>query len=143
MAKSTPAAAKNAPKPAQSGTKATPAAAPKNGKKPPKGVAKSSAAAAPPAPKISKAEAEITGKILHLIAEEMTVEEAELTPNALLAEDMHLDGIDIAELLIEAESEFGLTPFSDADWEKCVTVDDFVTLVIKRIEVKRGKKIRG
>lgn len=143
MAKSTPAAAKNAPKPAQSGTKATPAAAPKNGKKPPKGVAKSNAPAAPPAPKISKAEAEITGKILHLIAEEMTVEEAELTPNALLAEDMHLDGIDIAELLIEAESEFGLPPFSDADWEKCVTVDDFVTLVIKRIEVKRGKKIRG
>jgi len=139
MAKISPATAKASPKAPAKADKA----GPQNGKKPVKGVAKAGPPAEPPAPKISKAEAEITGKILHLIAEEMTVEEAELTPNALLAEDMHLDGIDVAELLIQAEAVFGLPPFSDADWEKCVTVDDFVTLVIKRVEVKRGKKIRG
>lgn len=79
-------------------------------------------------------------KIVHLIAEEMAVEEAELTPNASFKDDLHLDEIDVAELLMQAEHAFGVGPFSEADWEKCATVEDFVHLVSKRLEAKRGRK---
>ncbi len=83
---------------------------------------------------------DVGDKIVHLIAEEMAVEEAELTPNASFKDDLHLDEIDVAELLMQAEHAFGVGPFSESDWEKCATVEDFVHLVSKRIEAKRGRK---
>jgi acyl carrier protein len=99
-------------------------------------------AAAPPAVKASKAprRSDLGDKIVHLIAEEMAVEEAELTPNASFKDDLHLDEIDVAELLMQAEHAFGVGPFSESDWEKCATVEDFVQLVGKRVEAKRSRK---
>lgn len=91
-------------------------------------------------PKLAQARAELTGKILHLIAEEMAVEEAELTPTASFKEDLNLDEIDLAEILMQAEHGFGVHPFSEADWGGIVTVDDMVQLIIRRVEAKRSKR---
>lgn len=70
----------------------------------------------------------------------MAVEEAELTPNANFKEDLNLDAIDIAELLMQAEVAFGVTPFTEAEWQSCVTVDDMVQLITRRSQAKRAKK---
>lgn len=87
-----------------------------------------------------KARPDLSDKVTHLIAEEMAIEEAELTPAASFREDFNLDEIDIAELLMQAEATFGLNPFSEADWESCETVADFIQLVEKRVAAKRAKK---
>lgn len=113
--------------------------APKVPAKPAKAVAKP-APPPPPPPKVNKAQSELAGKVVHMIAEDMAIEEAELTPAASFKEDLGLDEIDVAELLMQAEHAFGVHPFSEADWESCETVDDFVQLIIRRVEAKRGKK---
>ncbi|HUX68064.1 MAG TPA: acyl carrier protein [Terriglobales bacterium] len=157
MAK-TPTAAKKAAhpaKPAKASAKETAASkngngAPKNGAKAAKPAAKPAKSAKPPAPakpappppppKVNKARTDLAAKVVHLIAEEMAVEEAELTPTASFKEDLGLDEIDVAELLMQAEQAFAIHPFSEADWESCETVDDFVQLIVRRVEAKRGKK---
>jgi acyl carrier protein len=78
---------------------------------------------------VKPAEPEIPEKLLHFIAEHMAIEQAELMPSALLMEDLHLDEIDLAELLMRAEEELGATEFDDAEWEECRTVADFVKLI--------------
>lgn len=87
-----------------------------------------------------KAAPELSPKILHLVSEEMAIEEAELTATASFKEDLGLDEIDIAELLMQAEQSFGVGPFSEADWESCETVNDYVELIEKRMAAKGGKK---
>ncbi|MGH9468055.1 MAG: acyl carrier protein [Terriglobales bacterium] len=128
--------------------KPVPAAA----KKPqPKALAPAKKDSAPPAkaaPKpVSKAvekktrqQSELEGKLLHMIAEEMAIEEAELTPEAVFKDDLNLDEIDVAELLMQSEANFGVHPFSEADWEACTTVGQFLQLVGKRVEAKRSRK---
>ena len=69
-----------------------------------------------------------------MIAEEMAVEEAELTASASFREDLNLDETDVAELLVCAEEMFGLKQeFDDEEWENCQTVGDFVALVERRV----------
>ncbi|MGH9477209.1 MAG: phosphopantetheine-binding protein [Terriglobales bacterium] len=129
-------------KPANNG-KAAKSAPPKtnggNGKAaktPPKQVVK-----APEKPDSkSQQQLELEGKLVHMIAEEMAIEEAELTSGASFKEDLNLDEIDVAELLMQTESQFGVHPFDESDWEACATVGEFLTLVSKRVEAKRSRK---
>lgn len=72
---------------------------------------------------------ELANKVVHLIAEEMAIEEAELTANASFKEDLNLDEIDVAELFMQAEATLHTTPFNEEDWEGCETVGDFIALV--------------
>jgi|GEM_PF-3421239 len=117
----------------QSSAKATPPA--KAGKAVP---------APPPKPapvdKKTKQQQEFEAKMLHMVAEEMAIEEAELTLNANFREDLKLDEIDIAELLMQAETTHNVAPFNEADWEACVTIADFLRMVGKRVEAKRARK---
>lgn len=129
-----------------------PASSPKNGKEEsgkaakPQAPAKAKAKALPPPPKPApvdkktKQQQEFESKMLHMVAEEMAIEEAELTLNANFREDLKLDEIDIAELLMQAETTHNIAPFSEADWEACVTVADFLRMVGKRVEAKRARK---
>lgn len=97
-------------------------------------------AAAPVAKAAKKPRTDLAAKILHLIAEEMAIEEAELTATASFKEDLNLDEIDVAELLMQSELAFSVHPFSEADWDACETVGDFIQLIEKRVAAKRGKK---
>ena len=122
-------------------TPAKPAAAPgKSAAAKPAAAPSAPAKPAPPPPKPIKPRSDLDVKIVHLIAEEMAIEEAELTSTASFKEDLGLDEIDVAELLMQAEQAFGVHAFSEADWESCETVDDFVQLITRRVEAKRGKK---
>ncbi len=83
---------------------------------------------------------EQTAKILHLIAEEMAIEEAELSPDVSFGDDLNLDEIDIAELLMQAERQLGAREFSDAEWEEVRTVGDYLQLVEHHLERKPKPK---
>ena len=102
------------------------------------------APAPPPKPapvdKKTKQQQEFEAKMLHMVAEEMAIEEAELTLNANFRDDLKLDEIDIAELLMQAEITHNVAPFNEADWEACLTIADFLRMVGKRVEAKRARK---
>ncbi len=87
---------------------------------------------------ISKAD--LNSQILHLIAEEMAIEEAELSPDVSFTDDLNLDEIDIAELLMQAERQLGAREFSDAEWEEVRTVGDYLQLVEQHLERKPKTK---
>lgn len=89
-----------------------------------------------------KATDNLNGKLLNLVAEEMAIEEAELTPNASFSEDLGLDEIDVAELLMQAEGVLGAREFSEDEWEDCRTVGDYLRLVTQHLDKKaaRAKK---
>lgn len=53
----------------------------------------------------------------------------EITPSADLREDLGLDSIDIAELSMALEDEFGIPEISEDEFERVKTVGDMVKLV--------------
>ena len=84
---------------------------------------------------------EQASRILHLISEEMAIEEAELSPHVSFSDDLNLDEIDIAELLMQAERQLGAREFSDAEWEEVRTVGDYLQIVEQHLERKPRLKL--
>ncbi len=93
----------------------------------------------PPTPVGPAVENTLEAKLVHLIAEEMAIEEAELTADSSFSDDLGLDEIDIAELLKCAEEQFQAREFTEDEWEDCRTVGDFVQLAISHIDKKNPK----
>jgi acyl carrier protein len=57
------------------------------------------------------------------IAEQLSVSEDEVTPDASFIEDLNADSLDLVELIMTLEEEFGVK-ISDEDAEKIRTVRD-------------------
>ena len=72
-------------------------------------------------------------KVKSIIAEQLSVDEAEVTPEAHFIDDLGADSLDTVELVMALEEEFGVE-ISDEDAEKIQTVGD----VIKYIEQHKG-----
>jgi acyl carrier protein len=58
-----------------------------------------------------------------LIAEQLSVDESEVTPDASFIEDLNADSLDLVELIMTLEEEYGVK-ISDEDAEKIKTVRD-------------------
>lgn len=76
-----------------------------------------------------KAMTEIIEKVQAIIAEKLSVDAAEVTPEKSFTNDLGADSLDTVELIMEFEKEFGIS-IPDEEAEKIVTVGD----VIKYIE---------
>ena len=68
-------------------------------------------------------------KMKKIIADQLGVDEAEVTMESNFIDDLGADSLDTVELVMQLEEEFGLE-ISDADAERIKTVGD----VIKYIE---------
>jgi acyl carrier protein len=66
---------------------------------------------------------EIQGKIKQIIVDELGVDEAEVTPNARFIDDLGADSLDLVELVMRFEEEFGIE-IPDEDAEKIQSVSD-------------------
>lgn len=66
---------------------------------------------------------EIQDKIKQIIVEELGVDEAEVTENARFIEDLGADSLDLVELVMKFEEEFGIE-IPDEDSEKIQSVRD-------------------
>lgn len=73
-------------------------------------------------------------KIKDIIVEQLSVNAEQVTPEAKFIEDLGADSLDIVELVMAFEEEFGVE-VPDTDAEKLLTVGD----VIKYIEDKQSK----
>lgn len=85
----------------------------------------------------------VHAQLTHLIAEEMAIEEAELTPESSLLEDHGLDEIDVAELLLCAEEQLGAREFGEDDWEDCRSVGDYLRIAGEHLEKKAEKRAKS
>jgi acyl carrier protein len=72
--------------------------------------------------------ADIAAKVKTIIVEKLAVDENEVTPTASFTNDLGADSLDIVELIMEFEKEFGVS-IPDEDAEKIVTVGDAVAYI--------------
>lgn len=80
------------------------------------------------------AEPTIEEKVKEIIVEQLNVNAEQVTPSAKFIEDLGADSLDVVELVMAFEEQFGVE-VPDEDAEKLQTVGD----VVKYIEDKEGK----
>jgi acyl carrier protein len=81
--------------------------------------------------------ASVFERVRKIIAEQLGVEEDDIKPNTSFVEDLNADSLDLVELIMSLEEEFGQGgegfEISDEDAEKIVTVQDAVNYITEHI----------
>ena len=67
-------------------------------------------------------------RLKKIIVEQLGVDEEEVTPTASFVEDLNADSLDLVELIMSLEEEFGLE-ISDEDAERIQKVSDAVEYI--------------
>ena len=62
-------------------------------------------------------------RLKKIIAKELSVSEEEVTPDASFIDDLNADSLDLVELIMELEEEFGVK-ISDEEADRIKTVKD-------------------
>ena len=76
---------------------------------------------------------EIFEKIKNIIIEQLQVSETTVTEEASFIDDLGADSLDLVELIMALEEEFGIE-IPDADAEKVVTVGDVVSYIKENVK---------
>ena len=71
-------------------------------------------------------------KIKKIIAEQLGVEEEDITPDSSFVEDLGADSLDTVELVMRFEEEFGIE-IPDEDAEKILTVQNVVDYIKEKV----------
>ena len=72
--------------------------------------------------------AEINEKVQAIIAEKLSVDVADVTPEKSFTNDLGADSLDTVELIMEFEKEFGIS-IPDDQAEKITTVEDAIKYI--------------
>lgn len=75
---------------------------------------------------------EIFEKVKAIIVDQLGAEESAITLEASFIDDLEADSLDIVELIMAIEEEFGIE-IPDADAEKVVTVGDVVDYIKENV----------
>ncbi|MBI5968950.1 MAG: acyl carrier protein [Deltaproteobacteria bacterium] len=76
-------------------------------------------------------EKSVERRVIEIIVEQLGVGEEEVTMEASFVDDLGADSLDLVELIMAMEEEFGLE-ISDEDAEKILTVQDVVNYITER-----------
>jgi acyl carrier protein len=71
---------------------------------------------------------ELFDKVKEVIAEQLNVDAADITPESAFVDDLGADSLDIVELVMALEEEFGIS-IPDEEAENIRTVGDAVTYI--------------
>ncbi len=75
--------------------------------------------------------AEILERVKKVVVEQLSVDDAEVTPEASFTADLGADSLDTVELVMAFEEEFGIE-IPDEEAEKIATVQDAVGFIEKQ-----------
>ncbi len=75
--------------------------------------------------------ANLEERLRHVIAEQLGVDESRVVPSASFADDLEADSLDLVELIMSIEEQFGVE-IPDEDAEKITTVGDAMTYLRER-----------
>lgn len=76
---------------------------------------------------------EVLAKLKPIIAEQLGVDEADVTPEASFTEDLNADSLDLVEMIMSLEEQFKLQ-ISDEDAEKITTVGEAVDYIYDHLD---------
>jgi len=79
----------------------------------------------------------IEDRVKKIIAEQLGVEEPQITDDASFVDDLGADSLDLVELVMAFEEEFDVE-VPDEEAEKITTVRDAIEHIKKMSEVKEG-----
>jgi acyl carrier protein len=78
--------------------------------------------------------AELQDKVCKILADNLSVPEAQVTPQARFQEDLDADSLDLVEAVLALEEEFGVT-IPEEEMEGVKTVGQAVQLVASKLGV--------
>lgn len=73
----------------------------------------------------------VESKVKEIIAEQLGINDEDITPESSLMDDLGADSLDVVELVMALEEEFEVE-ISDEEAEKMETVKEFVDFVSRR-----------
>jgi acyl carrier protein len=73
----------------------------------------------------------IDEKVIDIIVDKLGVDRSEVTPEAVFVDDLGADSLDLVELIMAMEEEFGME-IVDEDAEKLRTVQDVINFISAR-----------
>ncbi len=73
----------------------------------------------------------IQEKVIDIIVDKLGVERSEVTPEAVFVDDLGADSLDLVELIMAMEEEFGFE-IADEEAEKLRTVQDVINFIQAR-----------
>ncbi|MCD8322505.1 MAG: acyl carrier protein [Oscillospiraceae bacterium] len=68
-------------------------------------------------------------KIVSMICEQFGMEPEELSETSTFTEDLGIDSVDVVELVVELEAEFGMSEIPEEDLKKMRTIGDLAEYV--------------
>lgn len=74
----------------------------------------------------------ITQRLKEIIAEQLGISEEEIVPEASFVDDLGADSLDLVELIMALEEEFGMD-ISDEEAEKIQTVQDAINYIAENV----------
>jgi acyl carrier protein len=75
--------------------------------------------------------ASIEDKVVDIVVDKLGVDRAEVTPDAVFVDDLGADSLDLVELIMAMEEEFGFE-IADEEAEKMRTVKDVIDFIKAR-----------
>ncbi|MEW6387840.1 MAG: acyl carrier protein [Thermodesulfobacteriota bacterium] len=73
----------------------------------------------------------IEEKVINIVVDKLGVERSEVTPDAAFVDDLGADSLDLVELIMAMEEEFG-HEIADEEAEKLRTVQDVINFIKAR-----------
>jgi acyl carrier protein len=70
-------------------------------------------------------------KVIDIIVDKLGVDRSEVTPEAVFVDDLGADSLDLVELIMAMEEEFGFE-IADEEAEKLRTVQDVISFIQAR-----------
>lgn len=74
---------------------------------------------------------EILEKLKGIVVSQLSVKEEDIKLESTLVDDLSADSLDIVELVMAVEEEFGVS-IPDSEAEKIVTVEDVVNYIVEK-----------